>query len=128
MKTTFPSTSDHLVCPACHAGQLHPFGGERARCGRCGYVPDAAMLLLLHQIIALPDTRGKHACECGHPEMRLLPDGVYHCPACGSEVLAIEVPSSSTRTHRKSGAASGEEVGTELRATYGAIKRSTKSR
>ncbi|MBA2715209.1 MAG: hypothetical protein H0U55_16875, partial [Rubrobacteraceae bacterium] len=25
--------------------------------------------------------------ECGHPEMRRLPDGTYHCPACGSEVL-----------------------------------------
>ena len=25
--------------------------------------------------------------ECGHPEMRTLPDGVYHCPACRSEVL-----------------------------------------
>ena len=30
---------------------------------------------------------GAHACECGHPKMRCLPDGVYHCPACGSEVL-----------------------------------------
>ena len=69
---------------------------------------DAAMLLLLQQIIALPDTWGKHACECGHPEMRLLPDGVYHCPACGSEVLAIEASSSSKRTRRKSVAASGE--------------------
>lgn len=26
---------------------------------------------------------------CGHPEMRRLPDGVFHCPACGSEVLPI---------------------------------------
>ena len=25
--------------------------------------------------------------ECGHPEMCRLPDGVFHCPACGSEVL-----------------------------------------
>ena len=23
-------------------------------------------------------------CEYGHPEMRRLPDGVFHCPACGS--------------------------------------------
>ncbi|HEX2183234.1 MAG TPA: hypothetical protein VHH10_13200 [Rubrobacteraceae bacterium] len=35
---------------------------------------------------------GYHACECGHPGMRLLPDGVFHCPACGSEVLPIEKP------------------------------------
>jgi hypothetical protein len=45
------------------------------------------MLLTLHQIVALPDALGRHACDCGHPEMRLLPDGVYWCPACGSEVL-----------------------------------------
>ena len=30
---------------------------------------------------------GKHACECGHPEMRSLPDGTFHCPACRSEVV-----------------------------------------
>jgi hypothetical protein len=88
----------------------------------------AAMLLLLQQIIALPDSWGKHACECGHPEMRLLPDGVYHCPACGSEVLAIDVPSSSKRTRRESAAALGEEGGTKLRVKYGAIKRATRSR
>jgi hypothetical protein len=56
------------------------------------------MLALMKQIIGLPDALGRHACECGHPEMRVLPDGVYHCPACGSEVLAIEVPPSSKRT------------------------------
>jgi hypothetical protein len=38
----------------------------------------------------LPEALGKHACECGHPEMRLLPGGVFHCPACGSEVVPIE--------------------------------------
>jgi len=48
------------------------------------------MLLTMVQIIALPDALGKHACECGHPEMRLLPDGTFHCPSCGSEVLPIE--------------------------------------
>jgi len=48
------------------------------------------MLLTLEQIIALPDALGKHACECSHPEMSPLPDGVFHCPACGSEVLPIE--------------------------------------
>ena len=43
----------------------------------------------LEQIASLPDALGKHACECGHPEMRLLPDNVYRCPACGSEVLPL---------------------------------------
>jgi ribosomal protein L37AE/L43A len=32
------------------------------------------------------------ACECGHPEMRRLPDGVYWCPACGSEVPPVSPP------------------------------------
>jgi ribosomal protein L37AE/L43A len=48
------------------------------------------MLLTLEQIIALPDALGEHACGCGHPEMRRLPDGMFHCPACGSEVFPIE--------------------------------------
>jgi hypothetical protein len=47
----------------------------------------------LRSIATLPDTRGSHACECGHPEMRLLPDRTYHCPSCGSEVLPIDAPS-----------------------------------
>ena len=37
-------------------------------------------------IRVLPDALGRHACECGHPEMRLLPDGVFLCPACRAEV------------------------------------------
>jgi hypothetical protein len=49
-----------LICPHCEAGV---------------------------QIIALADALGRHACECGHPEMRRLPDGVFHYPACGSEVI-----------------------------------------
>jgi ribosomal protein L37AE/L43A len=40
-------------------------------------------------ITELPDAAGHHACECGHPEMRRLPDGVYWCPACGSEVVPV---------------------------------------
>lgn len=52
------------------------------------------MLVTLRRISALPDALGKHACEeCGHPEMRLLPDETYHCPGCGSEVLPIDAPS-----------------------------------
>jgi hypothetical protein len=49
------------------------------------------MLEALREIAALPDSLGSHACECGHPEMRLLPDGVFHCPACGCEVLPLTV-------------------------------------
>ena len=46
----------------------------------------------LSEICALPDAVGAHACECGHPEMRRLLDGVYRYPACGSEVLPILPP------------------------------------
>jgi len=54
------------------------------------------MLLTLEQIIALPGASGKHTCECGHPEMRRLPDGMFHCPACGAEVLPVETISGSS--------------------------------
>ena len=96
--SSFPSRSDYLVCPACQAGELQPFGGEGARCSSCGSILGTAMLLTLEQIIALPGTSGKHACECGHPEMRRLPDGTFHCPSCGSEVSPIEaIPGPSYR-------------------------------
>ena len=88
--STLASRSEHLVCPVCQAGELQSFGGEGARCSSCGCILGTAMLLTMVQIIALPDALGKHACECGHPEMRLLPDGTFHCPSCGSEVLPIE--------------------------------------
>jgi hypothetical protein len=88
--STLASSPDYLVCPVCEVGELHPFGGESARCGSCGHVLGAAILLTLEQIVALPDAVGKHACECGHPEMRLLPDGAFHCSSCGLEVLPIE--------------------------------------
>ena len=96
--SSLSSRSDHLVCPVCQVGELHPFGGEGARCGSCGSILGTAMLLTLEQIIALPGASGKHACECGHPEMRRLPDGTFHCPSCGSDVSPIEaIPGPSYR-------------------------------
>lgn len=88
--SSLSSRSDFLVCPACQVGELEPLGGEDARCGSCGRILGTAMLLTLEQIIALADASGKHTCECGHPEMRRLPDGTFHCPSCGSEVLPVE--------------------------------------
>jgi hypothetical protein len=88
--SSLASRSDFLVCPVCQVGELHSFGGEGARCGLCGCILGAAMVLTLEQIIALPGASGKHACECGHPEMRRLPDGTFHCPSCGAEVFPIE--------------------------------------
>ena len=65
------------------------------RCGSCGGCLSGPMLETLRCISGLPDAIGEHACEeCGHPEMRLLPDGTYHCPGCGSEVLPVGAPSS----------------------------------
>jgi hypothetical protein len=69
------SRPDHLVCPVCGYGALCLGGG---------------IVGTLKQIVALPDAMGKHACECGHPEMRSLPDGTFHCPACRSEVVPTE--------------------------------------
>jgi hypothetical protein len=87
--SSLPSGSERLICPLCEAGVSHPFGAEDARCGSCGCTLGAAMLLNLEQIINLPDALGKHAYECGHPQMRRLPDAAFHCLACGSEVLPI---------------------------------------
>jgi ribosomal protein L37AE/L43A len=93
------SRSDSLVCPLCEADELRPSGHDSALCDSCAGLLSGAMLEALRQIVTLPDALGKHACEeCGHPEMRRLPDGTYHCPACRSEVLAVGVPSSSSRS------------------------------
>ena len=81
------STTHSIVCPMCEVGELSPDGRHLAQCGTCGAVIGGGALLILRQIIALPESLGEHACECGHPEMRRLPDGVYRCPACGLEVL-----------------------------------------
>lgn len=81
-----PSDSG-IVCPICEAGELCPQDAPGVvRCAACGVVPGRAVIETLWHIKALPDAIGDHACECGHPEMRHLPDGVFHCPACGSEV------------------------------------------
>ena len=81
------STTQSIVCPMCEVSELSPYGRHMAKCGSCGAVIGGEALLILRHIIALPESIGEHACECGHPEMRRLPDEVYRCPACGSEVL-----------------------------------------
>jgi len=90
------SRYDYLVCPLCEVGELRQAGKDHTRCASCGCILGAGMVLTLEQISALPDALGRHACECGHPEMRCLPGEIFYCPACGSEVLPIEaIPDSS---------------------------------
>jgi transposase-like protein len=72
------SRPDHISCPACGSGKLRVRGPTLAGCDSCGSDVDRAVLRMLEQIVALPDALGAHACECGHTEMRRLPDGVYH--------------------------------------------------
>ncbi len=95
--TTTTSRPGYLACPACGSGELLPLAVEPglSGCHSCGSAFDGAIVGTLEQVVGLPDALGKHACEeCGHPEMRCLPDGVFHCPACGSEVLPIGPPPS----------------------------------
>ena len=83
------TTRFHSIrCPFCEVYELEHCGDGSARCTSCRGSLDAELLSTLRQIGTLPDALGSHPCEeCGHPEMRRLPDGVFHCSACGSEVL-----------------------------------------
>ena len=84
------TTEGHsLRCPFCEVGRLESVGNKSARCTSCRAAVSGPVLGTLIWITQLPDAIGRHACECGHPEMRLLPDGVYRCPACASEVVPI---------------------------------------
>ena len=78
-----------LTCPFCEASDLNDFGRNSTRCSTCGGILGGEFLVMLRRIVGLPASAGLHACECGHPEMRLLPDEVYRCPACGSEVVPV---------------------------------------
>jgi ribosomal protein L37AE/L43A len=91
------SRAHHIVCPFCESGQLVALGDDFARCNSCRLPLVGSMLETLYDIAGLPDALGAHACECGHPEMRELPDGVFHCPACGSEVLPVKDRATDTR-------------------------------
>lgn len=85
------SRPGHLVCPVCSSGKLgHQGSNPLVLCDSCGCALEGAILKTLEQIVTLPDALGQHTCECGHPEMRHLPDEAFHCPGCGLEVLPIE--------------------------------------
>ena len=84
------TNTQQQTCPLCETAVLQSVGHNSARCPSCGCLLHGDILETLRQIVALPDALGSHACECGHPEMRHLPDGVFWCPSCGSEVLPLE--------------------------------------
>jgi hypothetical protein len=82
-----------IEVPGCGSGKLRLRAPELASCDSCALSGRGAIFRTLEQIAALPYALGARACEeCGHPEMRRLPDGVFHCPACGSEVMPLKVP------------------------------------
>jgi hypothetical protein len=93
-----------LRCPFCEVYELEPFGHKSVCCVSCGSFLSGALLETLQTIVELPDAVGRHACECGHPEMRRLPDDVYWCPACDSEVLPawdqLAFPDDTTTSRR----------------------------
>ncbi len=97
MKGSALASRPHAVsCSFCEAGELFFFGDDAARCTTCGGHLGGALLETLREIVATSDTLVEHACDCGHPEMRRLPDGVFHCPACDLEVISPQ--GSSTHT------------------------------
>jgi ribosomal protein L37AE/L43A len=85
--TNISSTTHSIICPCCGINELERSAAGVVGCSRCERPISKQMLETLEQIVSLPDAIGSHACECGHPEMRRLADGVLWCPGCGSEVL-----------------------------------------
>ena len=83
------SSTVSLICPRCEICPLERSGRGAVRCTRCDRFISAQLLKTLEEIVSLPEAIGSHACECGHPEMRRLADGVLWCPGCGSEVLPL---------------------------------------
>jgi len=74
------STPNRIVCPLCELEVMDVLDQSEARCSRCDATLSGSFLGELQTMAALPEVRGRHACEeCGHPEMRLLPDGTFHC-------------------------------------------------
>ncbi len=73
-----------LICPYCEAGTLCLSSHVSARCRSCGNFLSGIMLEALRQIAAMPDDSGSHPYECGHPQMRLFPNGTVYCLTCWS--------------------------------------------
>ena len=91
------SKPDSLLCSLCERNKFNPSSRDSKRCQSCGGRLGGAMLETLRSISGLPDALGRYACACGRPEIRFLPDGTFHCPACGSEVLSTDAPPSPVK-------------------------------
>ena len=104
--SSLASRPGSLVCPFCQKGALlRSSANDSMRCQSCGGHLSGALLETLRQISALPDALGSHACEeCGHPQMRLLPDRTFHCPSCGSEVVPLGAASVDWKGEERSAA------------------------
>jgi hypothetical protein len=114
------SRPDSLVCPICEVGDLYLSGRASVCCRSCGAFLEGKMLEALRQITALADALGTHACEeCKHPEMRLLPDGARHCPACGSEVLPLKASGAPDQLQVNSSPSGPRRPGNKMRALLG---------
>ena len=88
-QTYTSSTAESLICPCCGINELERSAAGVAHCTRCDRHTSEQMLRTLEQIASLPDAIGSHACDCGHPELRRLADGILWCPGCGSEVVPV---------------------------------------
>ena len=89
-KLTYISSNTYsIICPCCGINELERSADGVVGCSRCDRPISTQVLKSLEHIASLPDALGSHACECGHPEMRRLGDGVLWCPGCGSEVVPL---------------------------------------
>ena len=88
------SRPHYMICPFCESGGLVSLGPDFARCGSCGLPLLGSMLETLRDIVGLPDAPGR-PCLRVRPSLRCAscPTGVFHCPACRSEVLPIKARS-----------------------------------
>ena len=89
LEDTFATRSRSLTCPFWEAHRRRAFGHKSARCDSWGDLLSGALLETLQGISRLPNVVGGHACDCGHPEIGLLPEGVHRCPEFNPEVLPV---------------------------------------
>jgi hypothetical protein len=83
MEDSITTGSHPLRCPFCEVYQPVPSGHDSMRCPSCGGSLEGELLKTLRQLTGLPGAISRHVCECGHPQMRCLPDGCTAARAVG---------------------------------------------